>query len=200
MTSRTSTCSWSRSSGCRTRCSSGASFGGWVAAEICVRDTSAFGALVLLDPVGIKVGDRETRDIADVFALSQDEMTALAYHDPAKRVRDYSTMSDDERLAIARSREAYTYFGWRPYMHNPGLRRWLRRIDLPTVVVWGASDGIVTPAYGRAFGAEIPRARFIEIPGAGHYPHIERPAATVEVITSFAAPEPAATEPAALAR
>ncbi|WP_281689144.1 alpha/beta fold hydrolase [Pseudonocardia thermophila] len=174
----------------------GTSFGGWIAAEICVRTTAPFGALVLLDPVGIKVGDRETRDIADVFAISQEEMSALAYHDPAKRTRDYSAMTDEERLAIARSREAYTYFGWKPYMHNPGLKRWLRRIDIPTVVAWGASDRIVTPDYGRAFAAEIPGARFVEIPEAGHYPHIEQPAAVAELITSFAA----AAEPAALAR
>lgn len=163
----------------------GTSFGGWLAAEIAVRSTAAFGELVLLDPLGIKVGGREARDIADLFALSQQEMTALAYHDPAKRQRDYSTMTDDERLAIARSREAYTYFGWRPYMHNPTLRRWLRRIRIPTLVGWGRSDGIVSPDYGRAFATEIPDARFVEIPDAGHYPHLEQPTAVLELITEF---------------
>ena len=164
----------------------GSSFGGWLAAEICVRSTAAFRGLVLLDPVGIKVGGRESRDIADVFAVSQREMTTLAYHDPSKRTRDYSTMADEERLAIARSREAYTYFGWKPYMHNPTLRRWLRRIRIPTLVAWGASDGIVSPAYGKAFAAEIPGASFVEIPEAGHYPHIEQPAETLELIRRFA--------------
>lgn len=165
----------------------GASFGGWLAAEICVRSTAAFRALVLLDPVGIKVGDRETRDIADVFALSQEQMTALAYHDPAKRVRDYSAMSDEDRLAIARSRESYTYFGWSPYMHDPTLRRWLRRIEIPTLVACGSSDGIISPGYGRAFAAEIPGAAFVEVPEAGHYPHLEQPLHTLDLVTEFAA-------------
>ncbi len=164
----------------------GSSFGGWLAAEIAVRSTAAFSHVVLVDALGIKVGGREDRDIADVFAVSQEELTRLAYHDPDRRRRDYSAMSDEELLAIARSREAYTYFGWSPYMHNPGLRRWLRRIRVPTMVVWGASDGIVSPDYGRAFAAEIPGARFELVEAAGHYPHLEQPERFVDLTREFA--------------
>ncbi len=57
-------------------------------------------------------------------------------------------MSDDELVVRARNWEALCLYGWQPYMHNPQLKRWLRRIDVPTLVLWGASDGIVTPAYG----------------------------------------------------
>ena len=55
-------------------------------------------------------------------------------------------------------------FGWKPYMHNPRLKRWLHRIDIPTLLLWGAQDGIVTPAYGEAWRAEIPGARMEVIP------------------------------------
>lgn len=165
----------------------GSSFGGWLAAEIAIRSTSAFSGLVLMDPLGIKVGDRESRDIADMHALPQEELTRIAYHDPSNRRRDYSKMTDEERLAIARSREAYTYFGWSPYMHNPSLKRWLRRIRIPTMVVWGASDGIVDTSYGRAFAAEIPDARFELIEEAGHYPHVEQPDQFAALVRDFAA-------------
>jgi pimeloyl-ACP methyl ester carboxylesterase len=164
----------------------GTSFGGWLAAEIAIRSHEAFSHLVLVDPVGIKVGGREDRD-----AVPQDELTALAYHDPDQRKRDYSAMTDAERLALARSREAYTYFGWKPYMHNPSLRRWLRRIRIPTLLVWGESDGIVTPEYGRSFAAEIPDGRFEVIEAAGHYPHVEQPDRFVEVVRTFLETEPA---------
>jgi pimeloyl-ACP methyl ester carboxylesterase len=165
----------------------GASFGGWLAAEIAVRSTARFSHLVLADAYGIKVGGREARDIVDMYAIPQDEITRLAYHDPAKRTRDYSQMSEHDLLAIARSREAFTYFGWKPYLHNPGLKRWLRRIDIPTLVLWGESDRIVTPEYGRAYAAEIPGAEFRLIREAGHYPHIEQPDALVRAIAEFAA-------------
>ena len=164
----------------------GSSFGGWLAAEIAIRSTAAFSGLVLVDPLGIKVGDRESRDITDMHALPQEALTQAAYHDPSNRKRDYSLMSEEDLLAIARSREAYTYFGWRPYMHNPSLKRWLRRIRVPTLVAWGASDGIVSSDYGRAFAAEIPDARFEVIDAAGHYPHVEQPDRFVALVREFA--------------
>jgi pimeloyl-ACP methyl ester carboxylesterase len=163
----------------------GASFGGWLAAEIAIRSVGAFSHVVFVDPLGIKIGGREDRDIADVFSISQQEVARLVYHDPARGMRDYSTMSDAELLAIARSREAYTYYGWKPYMHNPSLRRWLRRIRVPTLVVWGQSDGFVSPEYGRAFAAEIAGARFEVIDEAGHYPHLEQPEAFTALVRSF---------------
>jgi pimeloyl-ACP methyl ester carboxylesterase len=165
----------------------GTSFGGWLAAEIAIRSCRAFSHAVLLDPLGIKAGGRESRDIADVFACSQDDLTRLAYFDPANRARDYSAMSDDELLSIARSREAYAYFGWRPYMHDPSLRRWLRRIHIPTLVMWGSHDGIVGKDYGRAFAAEIPDTEFVLVDEAGHYPHLERPRLVVDLLVDFVA-------------
>src|SRR5262245_37915823 len=52
----------------------GASLGGWIAATIAVKSTERLSHLVLANPIGIKVGDRETRDIVDVFALTDDEL------------------------------------------------------------------------------------------------------------------------------
>ena len=61
----------------------GASLGGWIAAEMAVKSTTSLGHLVLVAPLGIKVGDRETRDIPDIFALHPDEVLKLQYYDPA---------------------------------------------------------------------------------------------------------------------
>jgi len=54
------------------------------------------------------------------------------------------------------------------------------------MLLWGADDRFVTAAYyGDAFRAAIPGSRFEMIPGAGHFPHIEEPAALVERIAKF---------------
>lgn len=163
----------------------GSSFGGWLAAEIAVRSVAPFSHVVLVDPLGIKVSGRETRDIADMHAMSQDELARAAYHDPAAGRRDYSALDDRELLGIARSRETHTYLGWKPYMHDPSLRRWLRRIRVPTLVIWGASDGIVSVDYGRAYAAEIAGSRFEVIDDAGHHPHLEQPQRFVELLAGF---------------
>ena len=56
----------------------GACFGGWVAAEMMVRSTARFSHLVLVDPLGIKIGGREERDIADIHGLARAEYLELA--------------------------------------------------------------------------------------------------------------------------
>ena len=77
----------------------------------------------------------------------------------------------------ARNWDALCLYGWHHYMYNPQLKRWLARIAVPTLVLWGASDGIVTPEYGRAYAGLIPGARFALIEQAGHHPEIEQPEA-----------------------
>jgi pimeloyl-ACP methyl ester carboxylesterase len=72
-------------------------------------------------------------------------------------------------------------------MYNPQLKHWLRRIAVPTLVVWGAFDGIVTPDYGRRYAALIPGARFEIIDAAGHHPELEQPAAFVSLVAEFLA-------------
>ena len=163
----------------------GACFGGWIAAEMAVRDTRRFAKLVLVDPLGIKVGGVQDRDIADMHALRRDEYMRQAWADPAKGERDLTQLPETELAAIARGREAFALFGWKPYMHNPRLKRWLHRIDIPTLLLWGERDGIVTASYGEAWRAEIPGARMEIIAGAGHFPHWEQPQDFADRLSRF---------------
>ena len=48
-------------------------------------------------------------------------------------------------------------------MHNPRLKRWLHRIDLPTLLLWGEQDGIVTPVLRRGLARAKFPARGIEV-------------------------------------
>jgi pimeloyl-ACP methyl ester carboxylesterase len=148
----------------------GVSFGAWIAAAIAVKSTARMSRLVLANPVGIKVGDRETRDIEDVFAMLEGEFNAKAFADPDKATRDYRAMSEDELRIVASNREGR-----------------LHRIRIPTLVLWGTSDGLVQESYGRAFCAAIPGAKFEPIEGAGHFPHLEKPKLFAEHALAFAA-------------
>ena len=60
------------------------------------------------------------------------------------------------------------------------------------LVVWGDSDRIVDPEYGRAYAAAIPGARFRLLPATGHVPQIETPAQLLGAIRDFAAAHAAA--------
>jgi pimeloyl-ACP methyl ester carboxylesterase len=164
----------------------GSSLGGWLAAEMAVKCTDRLGMLVLVGPLGIKVGDREARDIPDIFALHPDEVSRLQYHDPARAAVDHATLSDERLTAMARDREATAFYAWEPYFHNPKLRRRLHRITVPTLLLWGAQDRFVAASYyGAAYRNAIPGARLDLIEGAGHFPHLEQPDALVARVRAF---------------
>ena len=52
-------------------------------------------------------------------------------------------------------------------------------------MVWGSNDGLVKPKYGRAYAKLIPGAKFVTIPKAGHFPHIEQPEAFMKEVRGF---------------
>jgi pimeloyl-ACP methyl ester carboxylesterase len=153
----------------------GVSLGGWIAAEMAVKSTARIARLVLANTVGIKVGSRETRDIADIFAMTENEFNERAYADPALGTRDYKSMNETDLRIVARNREAATRYVWSPYMHDPKLRSRLHRIKIPTLLLWGDSDRILSEPYGRAYAAAIPGARFETMAKAGHFPHLDQP-------------------------
>jgi pimeloyl-ACP methyl ester carboxylesterase len=164
----------------------GVSFGAWIAAEIAIKSTARIAHLVLANAVGIKVGGRETRDIADVFAMLDPEFNKLAFANPKLAERDYKAMPEAEVAAVARNREALARFAWQPYMHNPKLKSRLHRIRVPTLFLWGRDDGLMSESYGRAFAAQIPGARFELIDKAGHFPHLEQPELFADRVLTFA--------------
>jgi pimeloyl-ACP methyl ester carboxylesterase len=168
----------------------GLGLGGWIAAEMAVRCTHHVRDLILVDAVGIKVSDRTTRDIADTFIIGPEEMIELTWHDHEAGRRQMKlpglgALPEDELVMLLRNRQSAALFTWKPFMHNPRLRGRLNRIDVPTLVLWGEADRLVSPEYGRAYATSIPGAEFRLIPAAGHYPYLEQPDAFVEAVTAF---------------
>ena len=172
----------------------GVSFGAWLAAEIAVKSTARIAALALGNPIGIRVGTREARDMLDIFAMLEEEFLAKAFADPAAGRRDYRAMTADQLTVVATNREATALYGWSPYMHDPKLKSRLHRIRVPTLVLCGVADRLLAENYGRAFCSALPGAQFETLPGAGHFPHLERPKAFAERVLAFASSWPAARE------
>ena len=162
----------------------GFSMGGWLAAELATISCSRFSRLILVDAVGVKHGGPTDRDITDVFGIPPDKAARLMWHDPAKAPK-MEGLSDEAFAAIAANRIALGLYTWEPYMHNPKLKHRIHRIDIPALFVWGASDGLVTPDYGRAYAGLIDGATFVAIPEAGHSPQAEQPEAFVSQVLAF---------------
>src|SRR5260370_32970933 len=60
----------------------GCSLGGWIAAEMAVKCTERVARLILIAPLGITGGDRETPDMPDIVALHPDAVRRLPDHHP----------------------------------------------------------------------------------------------------------------------
>jgi pimeloyl-ACP methyl ester carboxylesterase len=165
----------------------GASIGGWVAAEMATKAMGLVDRLVLIGPVGIKVGPVDRLDVPDIFALPQREVDRLLYANPERWRLDPSTKSDAELAVVAQNHETLALVTWEPYMHNPKLKHRLPAIDRPSLILRGAQDGFVSQDYAAAFVRLIPGARVETIADAGHFPHIEQPDAVARRVLGFVA-------------
>jgi pimeloyl-ACP methyl ester carboxylesterase len=161
----------------------GNSIGGWITAEMALLGSPRLGSIVLVDAVGIDVQDHP---VVDFFALTMDQVAQLSYHDPDKFRIDPSAMPPEQQAVMAGNRAALAVYGGTPSMVDPTLRTRLHRIAVPTLVLWGASDRIVDPDYGRAYADAIPTARFQLLTATGHLPQIETPRELLSAVWQFA--------------
>jgi pimeloyl-ACP methyl ester carboxylesterase len=149
----------------------GTSLGGWVAAEMAVRNTARLASLTLVGAVGITA---DGKPIPDIFRMPDDENLRRFYADPEHAARRLADLAKADTKLVVKNRATVTRLAYRPRFHNPGLAKWLRRIDVPTLLVWGAKDGLVPPAFGEAYRALIPGSRLVVLPKAGHAPFDEQ--------------------------
>jgi pimeloyl-ACP methyl ester carboxylesterase len=163
----------------------GCSIGGWIAAEMATKTPRRFRRLVLIGPAGVKVGAADKLDIPDLFAMPQDEVNRLLYHDPVGMTPDFAKLSDEDLAIVFRNRESLALLAWEPWMHNPKLKHRLHRIDAPVLFVRGGSDRVVSAEYLEAYARLLPNARTLTISASGHLPHLEQPQALASAINTF---------------
>jgi pimeloyl-ACP methyl ester carboxylesterase len=166
----------------------GASFGGWLAAELAVHTPAAFGSLVLLSAIGLRL---PAHPCADLFLMTPEQVVGALFKDTSKAAAAFPPDPDiDAILAIYRDMTAFARFAWTPFLNNPKLERRLSRIEVPTLVVCPADDRLVPVAHGRRYAELIRDARYVEVPDCGHAMYFERPTEFAEVISEFLAPVP----------
>ena len=149
----------------------GNSIGGWIAAEMAILNSPRISRVILIDAVGIEVPGHPP---ADFFSLRMDQVFQLSFHNPVPFAIDPATLPPAAQQIAAGNRATLaTYSG--TAMSDPTLIGRLAAVAIPTLVLWGDSDRIVTPEYGRAWADAIPKARFEVLRDTGHMPQIETP-------------------------
>lgn len=162
----------------------GSSIGGWIGAEMALSDQAGIiTGLVLINAVGVHV---EGEPIRDLLGMEPREIATYSFHDSERFHVDPAAVPEAQVARQRANMATLRAVAGDPYMHDPTLLSRLDRIELPVLVLWGESDRVVTPAYGRAYAGAFRDARFEVIPEAGHLPHLEQPDAVFALLDSFA--------------
>ncbi len=162
----------------------GSSLGGWLAMEIAVRDSSRIKSLTLAAPAGIHVTGLER---ADIFLWSPEELVRNLFHDQALAEKELArTPNPEEFEVLIKNRSTSARLMWYPPAYNPHLMKWLHRISMPTLILWGEDDRVISADYAEAIQGMLPNARVARIGACGHLAHVEQADQFVRHITEFA--------------
>jgi pimeloyl-ACP methyl ester carboxylesterase len=156
----------------------GNSVGGWITAEIALLRSPRVSGIVLIDAVGIDVPGHP---VADFFSMTMGEVFTRTFHNPEPFRIDPTTLPPAAQAIAAGNRAALAAYAGAS-MTDPGLAARLATLELPTVVLWGDSDRIVDPDYGRAYAAAIPKATFTLLADTGHAPQLETPDQVLQAV------------------
>ena len=150
----------------------GHSLGGWTAAELAVRNGARVASHTLLAPAGVRVKGIPS---GDNFIWGPEEAVRNLYHDQsfADRILAMPTTDEQTDLMLA-NRYSAAKLGWEPRWFNPSLERWLHRITVPTLVIWGQQDKLFPSEYAKRWGERIAGSRIVVIPDCGHVPAVEK--------------------------
>jgi pimeloyl-ACP methyl ester carboxylesterase len=161
----------------------GNSLGGWIAAELATRNCSRLASLSLISPAGVRV---KGVPMGDNFIWGPQETVRNLYHDQALAEQLLAQPPTEEQAELLLvNRFAAAKLGWEPRWHNPALERWLHRISVPTLVVWGADDKFLPARYADAWRAGIPNATVEMVAACGHLPHMEKPDEAARKVLDF---------------
>ena len=159
----------------------GTSLGGWIAAELAIRNTSQLASLTLVGAVGITANGAA---IDDVFRMSAEENARRFYCDQDRARRRLEQLAAADPRVLVRNRSTVVRLAY-PHFVNPVLAKWLHRVNIPTLLIWGEHDGLVPPQFGKAYQQHIAHASLVVIPKAGHAPFEEQPDAFLAAWDDF---------------
>lgn len=162
----------------------GFSLGGWIAAEVALHQPDRVAHLVLVAPAGLV---DPAAPAPDLFALSPQQIPAYLAHDPARIMRFFPAAPDPAfDAALGREMGGLARLLAADPQGNPVLGRWLHRLRMPVLLLWGAEDRLRPAAQADAWLAGLPNGRKVLVPDAGHLLFEEAPEAA-RIVTDFLA-------------
>jgi pimeloyl-ACP methyl ester carboxylesterase len=152
----------------------GNSLGGWIASEVAVRSTDRIKTLTLVSAAGVNVVGVP---MGDIFMWSNEEAARKMFFNQEMaeaRIAAAADLTEEQKDVQLKNYFTTGKLSWNPRFHNPDLIKWLHRVKVPTMLIWGESDNIFPPVYGEAYKEAITGSELRIIPECGHLPHQEK--------------------------
>ena len=161
---------------------------GMIGGEIAAIAPSWLRSLTLIGPLGLYDVAQPTRNpYAEApfnrvkLMTTRPDLYASGYGAPAGA--DAAAKHEHDVIAY-RSDEAVARLMW-PF-GDVGLIRRLHRVRVPVMLLWGAADELVPPAYADRFSAALSAPTRTEIvAGAGHLATLDAPEQCADLVLSF---------------
>ena len=143
----------------------GHSMGAWLGANFAADHPERVTRLVLAAPWGLRVEEHPTTDFLAVPGdqlppLLTADMSIFEGHVPMPPTPEF--LADRYREATSDSRLICS----RPY--DLKLHRWLHRVTMPTLIIWGDADRIIPVEQAPVWADLISGAEVKTLPGVGH--------------------------------
>ena len=165
---------WMEAVGLRSAHLVGHSMGGYLSLKLAARRPEAVRKLVLVDPAGMPSG-----------------RTTLGHLGPLLLAARYARPTFLPVL-VRDALYAGPFTVWRTArdLLAEDVRDDLRRVGMPTLLVWGDRDPLIPPSIGEVMRAEVPDSRLLVIEGAGHNPMFDCPEDFNAALLAFLAGQP----------
>jgi pimeloyl-ACP methyl ester carboxylesterase len=166
----------------------GHSMGGMLAAEMACLAPDAIAGLVLVNAYGLWL---EEEPIPDIFSFLPFEFGDYLFFDQERAAALLAGGTDEadpdslRDFFIGTARRLGTAGKVLFPIPNRRVSKRLYRLTTETLVVWGAQDRLMSPAYAERWGKLLPHARVVCVPDAGHMLPYEQPAALAHEVQSF---------------
>jgi pimeloyl-ACP methyl ester carboxylesterase len=163
----------------------GHSLGGWLAAEIAIRSTERLRTLTLVSAAGLRIPGAP---IGDIFLWPPEQRIRNLFVDQRfADARLLMPLTEEQVDTTLKNELATADLAWNPRFHHPRVRKWIHRIDVPTLIVWGDGDKAIPARHGEEFHRLIVGSRLAVLPACGHLPQVEKADVFVDVFTRFVA-------------
>ncbi|HUA06408.1 MAG TPA: alpha/beta hydrolase [Solirubrobacteraceae bacterium] len=158
----------------------GTSFGGKLALWFAIQEPDGVDALVLASPAAI---------IDDPWMPPPEEMASVLYAHPERQTNTATLAPDID----AKQRALVRRLIGPP--REPALEDAMRRLDVPTLVLFGTEDRLTPPGLGRYYREFLPRGHVVIVEDAAHAIYAEHPETFAAIVGDFLA-QRVSSEPA----